>query len=71
MFETRKMKKTTVCRTCVAVAVGLEQRADQEHRRPGRPDQAGQDAPRAPRNAVLTAGRATRSPLSCSPPEIT
>ena len=70
MFETRKMKKTTVCRTCSRSRLVWSKGRIRTIEAPVVPIRLAANAPTA-RTPVLTAGRARRSPLSWSPPEIT
>ncbi len=70
MFETRKMKKTTVCRTRVRSRFVWRSARIRSMDAPVVPMIDASAVPTA-RNAVLVIGVASRSPRRSTPPEIT
>ncbi len=70
MFETRKMKKTTVWATCFRSRFVCRRGRMSSIEAPVVPTKEARTAP-TPRNAAFVRGVASRSPSSRMPPEIT
>jgi hypothetical protein len=70
MFETTKMKKTTVCATWRRSSLVASRGRMRRTEAPVVPTRDARTAPTA-RKAVFTAGRAWMSPVTSTPPETT